>query len=102
MGRVPRLPWARRLSSALVEVPLGTGTIIAAEWDFEGNGDFPITEPFTNEDMSYTSMTITRKYAFGAPGSYFPALRVMSQRLGQADNPHGRIVNLGRVRVVVR
>ena len=33
--------------------------------------------------------------------SYFPALRVTSHRLGQGDNPHCRIVNLGRVRVVV-
>jgi len=87
--------------SALVEVPPGTGTIIAAEWDFEGDGDFPVVEPFTNEDVSYSSTRITREYAFAKPGTYFPALRVTSQRLGQADNPHGRITNLGRVRVVV-
>ena len=86
---------------ALVEVPPGAGTIVAGEWDFEGTGDFPVAEPFTNEDVSYTSMTITREYAFSAPGTYFPALRVTAQRLGQADNPHGRVMNLGRVRVVV-
>jgi hypothetical protein len=87
--------------SALVEVPSGTGTIIAAEWDFEGNGDFPVIEPFTNEDMAYESRTITRDYCFTVPGTYFPALRVTAQRLGQADNPHGRVMNLGRARVVV-
>ncbi len=87
--------------SALVEVPPGTGTIIAAEWDFEGGGDFPVSEPFTNEDLSYESMRITREYAFAAPGTYFPALRVTAHRLGQVDNPHGRVMNLGRVRVVV-
>jgi len=87
--------------SAVVEVPPGAGTIIAAEWDFEGNGDFPIVEPFTNEDMSYASTRITCEYRFATPGTYFPALRVTSQRMGQADNPHGRIMNLGRVRVVV-
>ena len=86
---------------ALVEVPPGAGTIVAGEWDFEGTGDFPVAEPFTNEDVSYTSMTITREYAFSAPGTYFPALRVTAQRLGQADNAHGRVMNLGRVRVVV-
>ena len=86
---------------ALVEVPPGAGTIVAGEWDFEGTGDFPVVEPFTNEDVSYTSMTITREYAFAAPRTYFPALRVTAQRLGQADNPHGRVMNLGRVRVVV-
>ncbi len=88
--------------SALVEVPPGTGTIIAAEWDFEGDGNFPISEPFTNEDMSYASTSITREYAFAVPGTYFPALRITAQRLGQADNPYGRIMNLGRARVVVR
>jgi hypothetical protein len=87
--------------SALVEVPPGMGTIIAAEWDFEGGGDFPVPESFTNEDLSYESMRISREYAFGAPGTYFPSLRVTAHRLGQADNPHGRIMNLGRVRVVV-
>jgi hypothetical protein len=88
--------------AALVEVPLGTGTIVGAEWDFEGDGDFPVAEPFTNEDMSYASITLAREYAFAAAGTYFPALRVTAHRLGQADNPHGRVVNLGRVRVVVR
>ena len=34
-----------------VEVPAGAGTIVAAEWDFEGDGDFPVVEPFTNEDL---------------------------------------------------
>jgi hypothetical protein len=87
--------------SALVEVPPGSGTVVAAEWDFEGDGEFPVVEPFTNEDVSYTSTRLTREYAFGTPGTYFPALRVTSQRLGQMDNPHGRVMNLGRVRVVV-
>jgi hypothetical protein len=87
--------------SALVEVPPGTGTVVAAEWDFEGSGDYPVSESFDNEDVSYASTRITRDYRFAAPGTYFPALRVTSQRLGQADNPHGRIKNLGRVRVVV-
>ena len=87
--------------SALVEVPPGTGTIVAAEWDFEGSGDFPVAEPLTNEDMSYESLTITRDYSFAAPGTYFPALRVTSHRLEQADSPLGRVMNLGRARVVV-
>ncbi|HEY7106395.1 MAG TPA: PKD domain-containing protein [Acidimicrobiia bacterium] len=87
--------------SALAEVPPGGGIIVAAQWDFEGDGDYPVVESLTNEDLSYTSMTITREHAFTKPGTYFPALRVTSQRLGQGDNPHGRVMNLGRVRVVV-
>jgi hypothetical protein len=87
--------------SALIEVPPGAGTIVAAEWDFDGRGDYPVVEAFSNEDLSYTSMRLDRAYAFSEPGTYFPALRATSQRLGQGDNPHGRIENLGRVRVVV-
>jgi hypothetical protein len=87
--------------SAVVEVPPGGGTIVAAEWDFDGRGDYPVVEPFTNEDLSYTSLRLEREYAFSIPGTYFPVLRATSQRLGQGDNPHGRIMNLGRARVVV-
>jgi hypothetical protein len=82
-------------------VNASAGTIVAAEWDFDGNGDYPVVEAFTNEDLSYTSMRLDREYSFPNPGTDFPALRATSQRLGQGDNPHGRIMNLGRVRVVV-
>jgi hypothetical protein len=85
----------------VVDVPPGTGTVIALEWDFQGGGDFPISEHLTNEDIAYESMRISRHYAFTKAGTYFPALRVTAHRLGQMDNPHGRIMNLGRVRVVV-
>ena len=88
--------------SALVEVPSGAGTIVAADWDFEGAGDFPVVAPFDNEESSYTSKTLTAAYAFREPGTYFPALRVTSQRRGEMNSAHGRIENLGRVRVVVQ
>jgi hypothetical protein len=87
--------------SAHIEVPAGGGVIVGAEWDFDGSGQFAIAEPFTNEDLSYTSLHLDREYTFSAPGTYFPALRASSHRLGQGDNPHCRIMNLGRVRVVV-
>ena len=88
--------------SAHAEVPPMAGTIIAAAWDFEGTGDFPIVVPIDNEASSYAAKTIAASYAFSAPGTYFPALRVTSHRFGEIDNPHGRIHNLGRVRVVVQ
>jgi hypothetical protein len=87
--------------SAFVDVPPGAGTIVAAEWDFEGAGDFPDVVPFDNEESSYPSKHLTASHTFSEPGTYFPALRVTSQRLGQMNNPHGRVENLGRVRVVV-
>ena len=71
------------------------------ERDFDGRGDYPEVEPFTNEDLSYASMRLEREHMFTRPGTYFPVVRATSQRLGQVDDPHGRITNLGRVRVLV-
>jgi hypothetical protein len=45
---------------------------------------------------------VKAKYAFTKPGTYFPALRAMSQRAGNANSPYTKIPNLGRVRVIVR
>jgi hypothetical protein len=45
---------------------------------------------------------LTATHAFTNPGTYFPALRVASQREGNPSTPFARSLNLGRVRVVVR
>ena len=45
--------------------------------------------------------TWARTYAFTNPGTYFPTLRVASQREGDPSTPFARSLNLGRVRVVV-
>jgi hypothetical protein len=87
--------------AALVEVPPGAGTIVAAAFDFEGTGEFADVVPLDNEATSYTSTTFRSSHEFAAPGTYFPALKVASQRRGQMDEPFARIENLGRVRVVV-
>jgi hypothetical protein len=55
-----------------------------------------------NEEASYPSKTLTASYAFSQHGTYLPALRVTSQRRGEMNSPHGRVENLGRVRVVVK
>src|SRR5205085_8507988 len=34
--------------SAVIEVPPHTGRVVAAEWDFEGAGNFPVVEPFSH------------------------------------------------------
>ncbi len=86
--------------TALVEVPAGAGTVVAAEWDFEGAGDYPVVEE--GIDGSATRLTLTAAHVFAEPGTYFPALRVTSQRRGDVATRHGRVQNLGRVRVVVR
>ena len=86
---------------AEIEVPPNTGKVVAAEWDFEGTGTFPVKEKFTvNKEGNVTMLKTT--YTFAKPGTYFPTIRVASQRQGDASTPFARIQNLGSVRVVVK
>lgn len=84
---------------AVAEVPAGAGAIVGAEWDFEGTGEFPVKTPGLDGDLS--RIALRTSHAFDAPGTYFPVVRITSQRQGDARTPFGRIQNLGRVRVVV-
>lgn len=88
--------------SAEIEVPPGSGTVVHAEWDFEGDGDFPVVQAFDDTDSTFMMVRLTATYAFAEPGTYFPALRATSQRDGDSKTPFARVQNLGRVRVVVR
>ena len=44
---------------------------------------------------------VVAEHRYTAPGTYFVALRGISQRNGDRETPYARIANLGRVRVVV-
>jgi hypothetical protein len=85
--------------SAVVEVPPGTGTVVGAEWDFEGSGEYAFKE--RGLDGSSSLLNIRTSHVFTEPGTYFPVLRVRSQRQGNTSKPHAQPQNLGRVRVVV-
>jgi len=88
--------------SAVIEVPPGAGSVVGAEWDFEGAGDYPVTEKFDSANSSQTRVTFKTTYVFSKPGTYIPALRASSQRQGDFKTQFARVQNLGRVRVVVR
>lgn len=88
--------------TAVVEVPPNSGKVVAAEWDFEGSGTFPVSEKLISSDKTSSHLTLKTNYSFSKPGTYFPTLRVASQREGDKKTPFARIQNLGRVRVVVR
>jgi hypothetical protein len=83
------------------EVPAGTGLIVAMEWDFEGHGDYPLAESGFENGGALSRMTVSASHPFSQPGTYFPVLRVTSQRQGDTSSPYARIVNLSRVRVLV-
>jgi hypothetical protein len=81
-----------------IEVPPGTGYVVKAEWDFDGKGEYPVSSPIAGK---HATSAVTATHSFAKPGTYFPALRVYSQRDGDKETPFARIRNLGRVRVVV-
>jgi hypothetical protein len=85
--------------TAVVEAPARTGSIVGAEWDFEGTGDFPVVGQITTPAPR---VTVTATYAFVKPGTYFPVLRAASQRQGDTATAYARVRNLDRVRVVVK
>ena len=86
--------------TAIVEVPSNTGKVVAAEWDFEGVGNYPLAA--TLADTRSPRVKLTATYSFSKPGTYFPVLRVASQREGDPNTPYARVQNIGRARVVVK
>jgi hypothetical protein len=84
---------------ATIEVPPNAGTVVSAEWDFEGIGRYPFAETPSNPQ---TQVQLTATHSFSTPGTYFPVLRATSQRQGDMQTPYCRIQNLARVRVVVK
>jgi hypothetical protein len=85
--------------TATIEAPPGTGKIVSAEWDFDGAGTFPLKAQLSGTPKA--RLTLTASHSFTRPGTYFPTLRVASERNGDAASPYAHIQNLGRVRVVV-
>jgi hypothetical protein len=88
--------------SAVVELPANTGKIVSAEWDFDGVGTFPIQQKDFTFDEKMGCVTLKMTYKFTKTGTFFPTLKVASQREGDAKTPFTRIQNLDRVRVVVK
>lgn len=86
--------------TADIAVPPRTGRIVAAQWDFDGAGTFPASSAIPAGRGERITLKMT--HAFARPGTYFPALRGVSQRQGDRATPYARIQNLGRARVVVK
>ncbi len=84
--------------TALITTPENTGTIVSAEWDFEGEGSFSHEEKISDPQVL---MELKTSHTFSKPGTYFVTLRVASQREGNMETPFTLIRNLERVRVVV-
>jgi hypothetical protein len=88
--------------SAAVEVPPDAGKLVSAEWSFEGEADYPVKGVFTNMSEDGASAKVLAVHRFSQSGTYFPVLRITSNRNGNAGDIFTRVRNLCRVRVVVK
>ena len=84
---------------AKITVPPGTGEVVSAHWDLDGKGTFPVAADIVRDEEGTAMVTLSHSYT--EPGTYFPTLRVASQRQGDSDTPFARILNLDAARVVV-
>jgi hypothetical protein len=80
------------------EAPPGAGTIIAVEWDFDGQGKFPFRHEVTGKDAS---LALSTTHAFDRAGVFFPTARVTVHREGDLNATLRRVENLASARVVV-
>jgi hypothetical protein len=81
----------------VLEAPPNAGSVVAAEWDFDGSGRYGTSSTFAPA----ARVEVRQTYKFSAPGTYFVTLRGANQRRGDAATPYARIYNLARARVVV-
>ena len=84
---------------AVIDTPPGMGAVVSAEWDFEGEGTYPLKADI---GTAKPHVTITATHAYDKPGTYFPVVRVAAQREADPLTPYGRVLNLARARVVVK
>jgi hypothetical protein len=82
-----------RVSAA---APPGTGFVVAVEWDFDGTGRFPVQETVEPAE----AVVVERRWSAPERGTYFPVVRAVAQRDGDAASAYARLRNLARVRVV--
>ncbi|MFF0700021.1 PKD domain-containing protein [Streptomyces tendae] len=83
--------------TAKAQVPPGTGRIVRAEWDFDGDGTYTTAATGTPR----TTVTLRATHTFTKAGTYYPAVRFTSQRDGDTSEKFTVVQNLDRVRVVV-
>ena len=86
-------------------VPENAGSVVAMDFDFHNDWSLPAKQPVFDIPVPFT---VTEKGAvselswhFDAPGTYFPAARVSTQREGRTDDIFTRVLNMDRVRVIV-
>lgn len=87
--------------TAYVEMPDNAGILTTVDWNFEGeSGQFENGE-YESVQKDGTIGTVKSSHIFSHPGTYYPVIRVKSNRHGKRDDIYTQVQNLSRVRVVV-
>lgn len=85
-------------------VPKGTGRVVRATWCLDESKQF--THPVDMKQATYSAdgeeVTFDTTISYERPGTYFPTVKIFSERNGDANTPYTCIANLGKVRVIVK
>lgn len=89
--------------SGKVELPQSTGKLVYSAWDFDGSGEFKNIVDLSQARISEngTQVEFSISYQFDQAGTYYPSLRIATQREGDSSTPFARIQNIDRVKVIV-
>ncbi|MEU9242650.1 hypothetical protein [Streptomyces sp. NPDC048385] len=82
---------------AEAEMPPGAGVLTTLQWDFAGDGSFPVSQDLAAAQR----IRVERRHSFSSPGTHFVTVRVRAQREDDASALFTRADNIDRVRVVV-
>ena len=87
----------------VVDVPAGTGKVVGAEWCTDDSKLFkrPVDMSQAVYSKNGSRLEFDTVVSYDKPGTYFPTVRVYSERNGNTDAIYTRIYNLAQVRVVV-
>lgn len=88
----------------VAEVPAGQGKVIAAEWCWDDSKEYTTKVDLTKAKYSSDGSRVEfdTEVRYDKSGTYFPTVRITSQRQGDAADIYTYVQNLDRVRVVVK
>ena len=91
----------RTTLDVVIDIPEGTGSLALLEWSEKGDGTFEPLEDPENMTIEGNHITFRKSVSYDSPGTFFPSIRVSSERNGDPDSIFTLIKNLGKCRVVV-
>ena len=84
------------------ECPSGTGKIVEASWCLDGKNFTQMVDlEHAKVNAGGSRVEFDTVLSFDKVGTYFPTIRLYSERNGNVSTPYTRIPNIGKVRIVV-